>query len=574
MKTLKYILLLAVLGSTMGACDEKEFLEEVNPNAITAATFWKSPDHFGQALHTVYGALQFGPISGAGLGYELARADIAGSETWYRPYQFRTFGFSNNYIQVANNWNAAYVGIFRANQVIQYINENEIEGFAPGQKEEIEAQARFIRAFLYFDLAYDYNGAVIHTTVPGSPEEFSKPFSPRSEVIAQVVLPDLEFAEQHLPAEWTGEDIGRATWGAAVSMIGKVHLYQEEWDQAASHFKEVIDSEVYRLVDNVRHNYTDENEFNEESIFEVNFSDTKNPGTQGSVWDNDPYTSGSEATTIPKQYATLQFGGFNTLVPTYYLLELFEYDEMDPNDPDNTDRTQSMRLNATLLTKDADGLYYGLPPTEKAPFNIGQAAYVKKHTNWYQYDGEDPLSRSGINFRHIRLADVYLMYAEAVLEAQGAAGISEAVTYIDLVRDRAGVITLQEYMDANGGMIPELHISVQVHGPRTYTPATAEALLTHIKLVERPIELCYEGHRWKDLVRWGMVQSQFDQLRADEEWRMANIASIEGQPPLNLGNQVHNDFEIAQQLYTPSEHNYFPVPDYEIQVNENLIPGQ
>ncbi|MDO6425239.1 RagB/SusD family nutrient uptake outer membrane protein, partial [Saccharophagus degradans] len=77
----------------------------------------------------------------------------------------------------------------------------------------------------------------------------------------------------------------------------------------------------------------------------------------------------------------------------------------------------------------------------------GQSSYVKKYTNWYNQESEDVNSRSGINYRAIRLADVYLMYAEAVLMDTG--DFNTAITYIDKVRARAGVKTLQEYMNEN-----------------------------------------------------------------------------------------------------------------------------
>ncbi|MEL7343168.1 MAG: RagB/SusD family nutrient uptake outer membrane protein, partial [Bacteroidota bacterium] len=175
-----------------------------------------------------------------------------------------------------------------------------------------------------------------------------------------------------------------------------------------------------------------------------------------------------------------------------------------------------------------------------------------------------------INFRHIRLADVYLMYAEAVLMASG--DMMTAVTYIDMVRSRAGVKTLQQYMDENGGMVPQLHVSVQVHGSQPIVSLSVEHLMTHLQRVERPLELSFEGHRWKDLVRWGIVEEVFTELRADEEWRenwqgLLNVAGI-GVSPLWIRERVRPDFLLAAQNYTPERHNYLPIPTQEVQTNK------
>ncbi|TRX59967.1 RagB/SusD family nutrient uptake outer membrane protein [Fulvivirga sp. M361] len=570
MKNLKLYLLFILSVITATGCDEEDFLDETNPNAITTDTFWENAAQFNAGLNTVYGALQFGSISGSGLVFEMILGDIGGTESWYRPFAFRNLTYTDAQEHVRLKWNDLYVGIFRANQVIQFINENEVSDFRERQREQIEAQARFLRAFFYFQLAHTYGGAVIHTEISVEAADFKKPFSDIATVNSEIITPDLEFAIANLPRQWEGSNVGRVTWGAAVSLLGKVHLYDENWSEAAGRFKEVIDANIYSLVPNVMDNYTDENEFNAESIFEVNFSSTLKPGINGNAVDDSPWESGAEATTIATAMGQLSFGAFNTLLPSYYLHELFVFDEMDPSNAGNFGLTQSQRMGASIVPTNGDGLYYQLPIGERGGWAFGQSAYIKKHSNWYQWSSEDPNNRSGINFRHIRLADVYLMYAEAILQASGDAAVTEAMSYIDRVRARAGVITLDQYRNDNAGQIPELHISVQVHGPRTFTNPTAETVLTHIMKVERPVELCFEGHRWKDLVRWGMVKEQFDALRADEKWREDNFDTIEGEEPLLVVERIRPDFILSSQNYSPDVHNYFPIPTGEKQINDQL----
>lgn len=560
------LLFFAALGLT--SC-EQEFLTKVNPNAVTTDTFWKTDRQFNSALTTVYGALQFQSVSGGEYQYEMIRGDIAGTESWYRPTAFRNLTFNDGTYYVTDKWNELYIGIFRANQVIENLTTADPTIFVNKSAEVIEAEARFLRAFFYFQVAYTYGGAVMHTEVARTQDDFNKPFSSIEEVSTNIIIPDLQFAKENLPANWTGENIGRASWGAATSMLGKIYLYQEKWAEAAAEFKEVIDSDIYSLTADIMDNFTDLNEFNSESIFEVAYSDDLNPGVPGAAVDDNPFASGAEASALARAIGQLNFGGFNTLLASYYLHELYINDEVDTLSPVNDGNLHSKRMTASIAPRNGEGMYYNLPFGERAGWGFGQSAYVKKHSNWFDMDSEDVMSRSGINFRHIRLADVYLMYAEAALNANG--DVASALTYIDMVRSRAGVKTLQQYMDENGGSFPQLHISKQVHETQPLVAATAENVLTHIQKVERPLELSFEGHRWKDLVRWGIVKEVFDELRADEVWREENKSQLAltagGVEPLLIVERIRPDFFLASQNYVSESHDYLPIPTQELQTN-------
>lgn len=571
MKTIKNnILRLSLLAVMLFAsCSEGAFLDEPNPNAITPDTFWKSERQFNAALIAAYGALQFQSVSGGELQYEFVLGDIAGTESWYRPNAFRNLTFNDGIYHVTDKWDQLYIGIFRANQVIQFIQEADDAIFTGNAKAEIEGQARFLRAFFYFQLAHTYGGGMIHEKVANTEDEFEKPFSSKEEVTSRIIIPDLTFAMDNLPQSWDTKNVGRATWGAATSLLGKVHLYDENWSQAASLFKEVIDSGVYALTRNIEDNFWHTNEFNEESIFEVNYSSEIAPGVPGAAVDDNAFESGAEATAMATAVGQLNFGAFNTVLPSYNLHEMLVYDEVDPDNPINDGNVESRRMNSTIAPRDFEGLYYQLPQGEPRGWGFGQSAYVKKHSNWYHLEAEPALSRSGINFRHIRYADVLLMYAEAVLNANN--DFTTAIEYIDMVRSRAGVYTLQQYMDMNGGMFPQLHVSKQVHGDHPMVTPSKETVLTHLQRVERAVELCFEGHRWKDLVRWGIAQEVFNELRADEAWRQDNLdTSGAGVAPLFIVERIRPDFFVAAENYNPVQHNYFPIPNSEVQTNGNL----
>ncbi len=572
------LLSLLILAITFVSCDEDDFLKEVNPNAITSDTFWQTQEQFNAALTTVYGALQFQSVSGGLLQHQMVRGDIAGTEPWYRPLQFRNLTFNDGTFYVTDKWNELYIGVFRANQVINELESADSDVmFADNSKVEIEAQARFLRAFFYFQIAHTYGQGIIHTTVPAA-GEFNKDLSSMQEITETVIKPDLEFAKANLPQSWSDENLGRVTWGAATSLLGKVYLYEEDWAMAAQNFRQVIDSGIYSLTPEILDNFRHDTEFNSESIFEVVYNDELAPGIGGGAVDDFPGGVGAEASTLASATGQLSFNAFNTLLASYYLHEMLINDEIDPTSPKNASgNVHSQRLTATIAPRNGEGNYYNVPFGDKPGWGFGQSAYIKKHSNWYHKDKEDAIEfsgRSGINFRHIRLADVYLMYAEAILELNG--DVNTAMQYIDMIRSRAGVITLNQYLTNNGGTFPQLHISKQVHGTLPMVTPTVETVMTHLRRVERPSELCFEGHRWNDLVRWGIVTEVFSELAADEAWRETNKETVlqisnGGVAPLFIDERIRPDFMVANSSYSSNQHDYLPIPTGEVQANGNLI---
>lgn len=555
------------------ACDEDEFLTELNPNNITTDTFWKTQNDFESALTTVYGALQFQAIGGNVSVFEEAKSDVGGTDFWQGPFPFSNLTYGDGSGIIVNTWDQLYIGVSRANQIIENMETINPSIFNDGEQVSITAQARFLRAWFYFRIVHSFGGGVKRLTTPTSVDDFDLPFSSIEEITNDVIIPDLEYAIANLPQEWNDSDKGRVTWGAATAVLGKVHLFGKNYATASDLFKEVIDSGIYSLTRNFQDNFRHDTEFNSESIFEVAYDNDFNPGVNGSNVD-DANGPGAEATNIATAYGFLDNGGFNVLLGSYYLHELFINDEVDDTNPINDGNNHSKRLTATLAVPQGEGTWYGQPTASLATGRSGQSAYVRKWSNAYHLEAEPAMDRSEINFRIIRLSDVYLLYAEAVLQSSG--DVTEAQTYVDLVRSRAGVKTIEQYTSENAGMIPQLHVSSLFNATgQPMVPLNADNLLTHIMRVERPLELCFEGHRWKDLVRWGNVQEVFNELRAEEVYRNDNFATFNGQAPLflsaSLGATIpRQDLLLPSDNYDSDTHDYWPIPPAEVQTNDGL----
>lgn len=572
MKNLKNKLILLSFASIfLLGCNEDEYLTKPNPNAYDSTLFYTKESDFISALTTVYGALQYQGISGSGLIYEFAMGDLAWAYPWSPALAFQDLTYNDADANIENKWNELYVGINRANQVIVNLANAEPDLFVNVDKTSIEAQARFLRAFFYFQLVTTFNQGPLHLDLVTSESEAQKPISSRQEITDQAIIPDLLFAKENLPEFWDSGDIGRVTKGAATSLLGKLYLYDKKWSEAASEFKEVIDSNVYSLTPDYKDNFEHTREFNEESILETSYSFDLVEGASGNWVDDVPGgRPGGESSALATPLAKLGVG-FSQIVAGYQLHEMFVYDELADGSGNH-----SPRLTSTIGPGDFEGSYYEATEPENIrgqKWNIGTSAYIKKWTNWYHQPIEPVLSRSGINFRHIRYADVLLMYAEAILEGgTNDANAMEAIEYIDMVRSRAKVVTLSRYMADNSGQFPVLHETrVGATAPRTLVDPTAANVLTHLQRVERPIELAYEGHRWKDLVRWGIVKQVLDESKTYEENLVANHARRV--KPFYfygwIGVTDDKHFVNSSQFYS-SVFDYWPIPNSENQNNNNL----
>ncbi|BDD02291.1 RagB/SusD family nutrient uptake outer membrane protein [Persicobacter psychrovividus] len=593
------ILFMVMLTISISGCDD--FLTEVNPNAISTDNFWKNLRDCESGMIAVYNQLRNPSI--VELVPESLRADLAwpgyGRPNATNEFYLQTFTDGSK--PGNNKWSELYKGIFRANQVIKGLEGIEDQMNTEEDKAKwvlLMAEARFFRGLFHFYAHSSFNQGqvVIFDFVPQSEKEFYQTVSPSEQVI-EFFRKDFEFAHQHLPLTRTGfngegvpldpQMLGRVSKGTVGAILGTSYLYEKDYVNAARYFKEVIDSGVYRLA-HVGENSTTKGEFNEESILEISYD--LNFKLEETVYSS----KGTKSI-----YAMLisQVGGWRSLIPSCWLIMAYKNDALDPNDsrnlivyteidPETGEEVQKTRLRdyslrtsySIALPDDRDLIYYGASPTViRAQFSNLECAYFRKYSNWDIAQSEADLNnQSGINFRLMRLADVYLMYAEALIKGgTDESGVEEAIRYINRVRNRSALTLLGDTKDIN---FPQSTIDNINYD--------AMKLMEHLMYVERPLELALDGYaiRQLDLRRWGITKQRFQEL-SEITYTVDNFNYIDEQgenkvryncvikegynpdyPNINL-----IDYTQAAANYNEDSHDYFPIPNIEKASNPNIF---
>ncbi len=580
----KRLLFIIVPMLAFWSCSD-DFLEQTNPNQISTETFWNNNKDLGQGLTATYKGLA--SSQNIHLVAELARTDLAWASGYQRPtntnpYYLQIFNDANN--EINQKWSANYTTIFRANQVIEAAGKLAETYTTEDEKEEglsILAQARFIRGYIYFNLYNSFNGGAvpIYDFVPVEESEFYQSVATAEEVKA-FYLEDLKFASENLPISWEGKDKGRVTAGAAVAVMGQSYLYAGDYETAATLFKSVIDDFGYALTPNIGSNFTTMDEFNEESILEIGYSlDYKN--------ELGPWDGRDVANSAYVRQFTGGAGTWRGAIPANWLILKYRNEPLDFSDPRNKVvdedgnegfRKFSLRTSwSVALVDDTDMGYYLREETgQGSVFNVRMTAFWRKHTNWDITRSEEELSpgkvRSGVNERLIRLAEIYLQYAECQIKL---GNIDEALTYINRVRRRSGVQLL--------GLAGTGEFPANDHDNVAYD---AQSLMEHLMFTELPLELSAEGdgNRNVDLRRWGVKADRFKELAQrrysadhykllDEDGKeVTRWASIVKELPVGDPDidENWNEFQEASSNYNEALHAYWPLPNSEILANPQL----
>lgn len=472
----KYLTIFLSLTVLFSSCVQEEDLIQIDPNNDAVDSFWKTDKHALEGVNAAYGSLL---TDGTYMRSTPALLDLKGDDTksnspWSSIYVIGKFNTS-----VADpaiyGWayETYYQGIYRANQVLTNVPNIDFEDGA--LKNRILGQAYFLRGLYLFHAVNMFKNVPI-------PTELAAIYPQKTEAEGWTqVIEDFKSAADLLPLSYTnvsGLDAGqkgRATKGAALAYLGKSYLFTKDFPNARDTFKEVIDLNIYSLVSNYKDNFTDSNENNSESVFEVQFS--RDAGGVDLGWGGAPASGWGKTSARAITYGPRAFG-WTDVQPTRALFDEFHQELTTSGDVDP-------RLDATIFYNKPGGMMlYG---KDFATFYGGNAQdlndlFCAKYQNSDGQYADEYDWRSGINERIMRYADVLLMYAECLNETDNTLG---AYPFIKQVRDRVG--------------LPNLSV--------TKPNMTKEQMREQIGH-ERFLEFALEGHRFDDIRRWGWLQDQ------------------------------------------------------------------
>ncbi len=498
------------------SCGE-EFLERQNPNQQTTGTFWNNGDDALKAINSTYQTLTMDGLYMRLYPWVMdSRADDCyNTSPWWIEWVVI-------YVEQPDNpcyytpYYIVFEGVWRANQVLENVPTIDMD---EAIKERIIAEAKFLRALYYYHGTILYRDIPLILKTPKAAEDFYPHQAMAAEIWDQVYK-DFTEAMDILPSkqQYPSSDMGRATSGAAAGFLAKSYMFNREWALAEPILKGIIDQQFgnYSLVPNYRDNFTTFNENNAESLFEIQFSRSLGGTTLG--WTGEPASNWSKTSGKARTYAPLGFG-WGDITPTDWIFEEYMQDSTIDGEPDP-------RLRANFLYDYPGSTVYGrswesaglLPQSG----NIHQI-YLRKYLN----DETDPNEvewRSEINERILRYSDILLLYAECLNELDRT---DEAYAYIQMVRDRAN---LPDLATKKPGMTKE-EMKMQI---------------SH----ERAVELCFEGQRYVDLLRWGWM----------------DLSS--GSNPM-LDTLITHDPELATLKTVPGR-EWLAIPQRELDVNPNM----
>jgi hypothetical protein len=443
----KIILLLAGAVVGLTSCNK---LSEDPKSVIVSSQFYQTTSDATSAVNAVYSTLNSDPAGDFPLyGRQLnLLVENASDNQLYSPSNTNpdvralgteTYISSNSRIQKV--WQQLYYGINRANIAIDNVPTIQMDTTL---RARLVRESKFIRALLYFDLVRLYGDVplVLHNPNSTNIDNLLIVRTPAAQVYSQIIA-DLEDAT-NLPKSYSSTDLGRATSGAAHTLLAKVYLTQQDWPDALTQLNLVINGGYgYALFPNYYDAFQKATKNGVEHIFSVQFE-----------------TNLGEANST--QYLSESFTSFNT--------GTFPIDIPVDTSLYNLFSAKDTRRSVTFYNT-----VYNAATGQNVVFNNAYTPYFNKFVD-YSLSPLSSQSLSGVNYPVLRYADVLLMKAEAINEINGGP-TSDAYNAINQVRTRAQIANL--------------------------TSGLNQSAFRDSIFLERRKEFIQEGHRWFDLVRQG-----------------------------------------------------------------------
>ncbi len=495
-KIYKGIITFAVAALSLSGCNS--FLDTTPTDRVSDKLVWTSTDYTDLYINNFYEYLSvYGQFGSAQFNGNMTEG-LTNTFKYGSTSPGSKAGDSNDYVfypdklmpsgNLMNIWDETYTRIRRINEFLD--SQKKYSTYSDEVNLRYEAQAKFFRAFLYFQLAKRHTqgtengGLILHLSLD---MKKNTPLSSAAEVWEQIYS-DLNFAAENLPASWSSADAGRITKYGAYAFMSRAMLYAERWEDAKKAADKVIESGVYSLTAKYADSYKGSNS---ESIIQFAYNGVTGPSH---TFDKDYVPYGDYAMAGSDEY-----GGKGT--PTQEMVEYYEtkdgkkvdwtewhgetnatppYDQLEP------------RFHATVIYPGSTWKGVTIMPTENGKngrfmmFRADQYPNGRTVTGYYLrklLDENHTTDLTTIGGSHtwveLRLAEVYLNRAEALYRLNDANAIAD----VNTVRERVGL------------------------------PASTNKDVFAAIRQERLVELAYEGHLYWDMRRWELAHQEYNNYR-------------------------------------------------------------
>lgn len=498
-------------------------------------------------------------VYGSVVGGDAHKGSDAGDQPDIIPIESFSSTPTNGYYE--SKWAIVYEGVTRSNSTLKQLAV--ATDVSDADRKRITAEARFLRGHYHFEAKKMWNNVPYIDETLVKLEEYNVA---NTTDIWPKITEDLKYAYDNLPAVMPNK--GRVNKWAAGAMYGKALLFQKKYAEARTVLRDVYtngttaDGRKYALLTKFADNFNAETKNSTESVFAVQYS--VNDGTSGGDnggWGevlNFPYTGGPGTCC-----------GF--FQPSQDLVNAFQVEANGLPDLDNYNKREvkndfgiaagatytvdtqpvDARLDWTVGRRGIPYLDWGLHPgvtwirdqTYAGPYAPIKNTYYKSQTGVLTDKNFWTSGVTANNYTLIRFADVILMLAETEVEA---GTLEEARRLVNEVRARA----------ANpAGFVQGSAATYQV-GLYT-TPWADKTVATKAVRMERRLELGMEGHRFFDLVRWGIAEPTLNTYLKYVSGRPTNGWT----PPVNKRNFLVN------ANFTAGKNEYFPIPQNQIDLS-------
>jgi hypothetical protein len=471
MKIFNKILILMLFATAIAGCS-KSFLDRPSQSQISSDNFYQTKEDLRLATANLYGGatwgnwnysayLQLGDILSGNLYY-----------SWFGDYvqlADRTITAQNSVLQSA--WTGLFNTVAQCNSTINGIDQYASSSITATDKNAALGEAKFVRAIAYYNLAILWGAVPI---IEDNSKLIKDPLLYRNKLtdVYKFIVNDLTFAAQNLPAT---DVAGRVTTWSAQGLLGKVYLTmaglgqsdgtrnQALLDSAKQYAGNVCKNSGLTLLTNYANLFKTQYNNNPEALFSLEWA----PGVGWLLGNMLQHYSPSNDI-MPQRT-----GAWTPFAPTYGLYVLYSAKD-------------TVRRKATFM----------LPGDYYPELNAAGGGYtatgnaMKKHIVGTEKDNNAPTMDQNSSIEDnalLRLADVYLVYAEAILGNNATTSDADALTYFNKVRTREGL-----------------------------DPVTEISIDSLIK--ERRVEFALEGQYWTDLVRLSYYNPQkaIDMLNAQQ----------------------------------------------------------